>query len=49
MKIVKGALVVLKVRKTVVNMFVLMGEIYKGAEVLIVSVSSAEEKTMMWY
>ncbi|KAG6790575.1 hypothetical protein POTOM_006732 [Populus tomentosa] len=49
MKIVKGALVVLKARKTVANMFVLMGETYQGAEASIASASPAEEKTMMWH
>ena len=49
MKIVKGALVVLKARKTVANMFVLMGETHHGAEASIASVSPAEEKTMMWH
>jgi hypothetical protein len=49
MKIVKGALVVLKARKTVANMFVLMGETHHGAAASIASASSAEEKTMMWH
>ncbi|KAG6738050.1 hypothetical protein POTOM_059589 [Populus tomentosa] len=49
MKIVKGALVVLKARKTVANMFVLMGETHQGAEASIASASPAEEKTMMWH
>jgi transposase InsO family protein len=49
MKIVKGALVVLKARKTVANMFVLMGETHHGAEASIASASPAEEKTMMWH
>jgi len=38
-KIVKGALVVLKARKTVANMFVLMGETHHGAEASIASAS----------
>jgi transposase InsO family protein len=49
MKIVKGALVVLKARKTVANMFVLMGETHHRAEASIASASPAEEKTMMWH
>jgi hypothetical protein len=49
MKIVKGALVVLKARKTVANMFVLMGETHHGAEASIASASPAEEKTMTWH
>jgi hypothetical protein len=49
MKIIKGALVVLKARKIVANMFVLMGETYHEAEASIVSASPAEEKTMMWH
>ena len=40
---------VLKARKTVVNMFVLMGETHHEAEASIASASSAEEKTMMWH
>jgi hypothetical protein len=49
MKIIKGALVVLKARKTVANMFVLMGETHHETEVSIASASPAEEKTMMWH
>jgi hypothetical protein len=49
MKIVKGALMVLKARKTVANMFVLMGETHHGAEASIASASPAEEKTMTWH
>jgi hypothetical protein len=49
MKIIKGALVVLKARKTVVNMFVLMGETHHEAEASIASANPAEEKTMMWH
>ena len=49
MKIIKGALVVLKARKTVANMFVLIGETHHGAKASIVSASPAEEKTMMWH
>jgi len=48
MKIVKGALVVLKARKIVANLFVLMGETHHEAETSIASASPAEEKTMMW-
>jgi len=49
MKMIKGALMVLKARKTVANMFVLMGETYHEAEASIVSASPAEENTMMWH
>jgi len=49
MKIIKGALVVLKARKTVANMFVLMRETHHGAEASIASANPAEEKTMMWH
>jgi hypothetical protein len=41
--------VVLKARKTVANMFVLMGETHHEAEASIASASPAEEKTMMWH
>jgi len=49
MKIIKGALVVLKARKTVANMFVLMGETHHGAEASIALASPAKEKAMMWH
>ncbi|KAG6780349.1 hypothetical protein POTOM_013203 [Populus tomentosa] len=49
MKIIQGALVVLKARKTVANMFVLMGETHYGAKASIASSNPAEEKTMMWH
>jgi len=45
MKIVKGALVILKVRKTVANMFVLMGETHHGAEASIASWKQMAGKT----
>jgi hypothetical protein len=49
MKIFKRALVVLKARKIVANLFVLMGETHHETEVSITSASPAEEKTMMWH
>jgi hypothetical protein len=49
MKIIKGALMVLKARKIVANLFVLMGETYHEAEASIASASPTEEKTMMWH
>jgi hypothetical protein len=49
MKIVKGALVVLKARKIAANLFVLMRETHHEAEASIASASPAEEKTMMWH
>jgi hypothetical protein len=49
MKIVKGALVVLKARKIAANLFVLMGETHHEAEASIASASPAEEKMMMWH
>jgi len=49
MKIVKGALMVLKARKIVANMFVLMVETHHKAEASIASASPAEEKTMIWH
>jgi len=49
MKIIKGALVVLKARKIVANLFVLMGETHHEAKASIASASPAEEKTMMWH
>jgi hypothetical protein len=45
MKIIKGALVVLKVKKTVANMFVLMGETHHGAEASIASWKQMAGKT----
>jgi len=41
--------VVLKARKTVANMFVLMGEAHHEAETSIALASPAEEKTMIWH
>jgi hypothetical protein len=49
MKIIKRAMMVLKARKTVANMFVLMGETHHRAEASITLASPAEEKTMMWH
>jgi len=49
MKIVKGALVVLKARKIVANLFVLMGETHCEAKTSIASANPVEEKTMMWH
>jgi len=49
MKIIKGALVILKARKIAANLFVLMGETHYETEASIASASLAEEKTMMWH
>jgi hypothetical protein len=46
MKIFKRALVVLKAKKIVANLYVLMGETHHETEVSIASASPAEEKTM---
>jgi len=48
-KIIKGALVVLKARKIIANFFMLIGEIYHEADASIASFSSTEEKTVMWH
>jgi len=49
MQIVKGALVVLKARKIVADLFMLMEETHHETEVSIASISLAEKKTMMWH
>jgi hypothetical protein len=48
-KIVKGALMILKARRIVVNLFVLMRETHHETGTSIASASPAEEKTMMWH
>jgi hypothetical protein len=49
MKIIKWALVVLKARKIVANLFVLMGETHCEAKTSSASANPVEEKTMMWH
>ena len=49
MKIVNGALVVMKAEKIAANMYMLKGETQQEGEVSIASASSAEESTIMWH
>ncbi|XP_073130870.1 uncharacterized mitochondrial protein AtMg00300-like [Henckelia pumila] len=49
MKIVKGALVIMKAEKVATNLYVLMGEIHKEAELAIASIGSGEESTVLWH
>jgi hypothetical protein len=48
MKIITRVLMVLKARKTNVNLFLLIREIYHKAEASIAATSSTKEKTIMW-
>jgi hypothetical protein len=49
MKIIKRALMVLKARKIVANLFVLIRETHHEVDASIASASSLEEKMMMWH
>ena len=49
MKIVKGALVVMKAEKIAANLYMLKEETQQKGEVFITLASSAEESTMMWH
>nr|XP_048330564.1 uncharacterized mitochondrial protein AtMg00300-like [Ziziphus jujuba var. spinosa] len=49
MKIVKGALVVMKAEKIAANLCMLKGETLQEGEASTASASSPEESTMMWY
>ena len=49
MKIIKGALVVMKAEKIAANLYMLKGETQQEGEASIASTSSAEESTMMWH
>ncbi|XP_073120290.1 uncharacterized mitochondrial protein AtMg00300-like [Henckelia pumila] len=49
MKIVKGAPVVMKTKKVAANLFVLLGETHKEAELAIASIGLGKESTMLWH
>lgn len=49
MKIVKGALVIMKAEKIAANLFMLEGETLLEANACIVSTNEGEESTMMWH
>lgn len=49
MKIVKGTLVVMKAEKVAANLYMLMGETHKEAELAVAVSSSGEESTMLWH
>ncbi|XP_073148775.1 retrovirus-related Pol polyprotein from transposon TNT 1-94 isoform X1 [Henckelia pumila] len=49
MKIVKGALVVMKAKKVAANLYVLLGETHKEAELAVASIGSGEESTVLWH
>ncbi|XP_073153973.1 uncharacterized mitochondrial protein AtMg00300-like [Henckelia pumila] len=49
MKIVKGALVVMKAEKFDANLYVLLGETHKEAELAAASIGSGEESTVLWH
>lgn len=49
MKIVKGALVIMKAEKIAANLFMLEGETLSEANACIVSTNEEEESTMMWH
>ncbi|XP_073130075.1 uncharacterized protein [Henckelia pumila] len=48
-EIVKGALVVMKADNIVANLYVLMGETHKEAELVVALVGSGEESTVLWH
>ena len=48
-KIVKGALVVMKSEKIAANLFMLKGETLQEADACVASISKGEESTMMWH
>lgn len=49
MKIVKGALVVMKGEKITTNLFMLKGETLQEADACIVSINNGEKLTIMWH
>ncbi|XP_073153536.1 uncharacterized mitochondrial protein AtMg00300-like [Henckelia pumila] len=49
MKIVKGALVVMKAEKVAANLYVLLGKTHKETELAIASIGSGEESTVLWH
>ena len=49
LKIIKGALVVLKAEKIAANLYMLKGETHQEATASIASISSTEEVTIMWH
>ena len=49
MKIVKGALVMMKAEKIAANLYMLKGETQQKGEASAALASSAEELTMMWH
>lgn len=49
MKIVRGALVVMKAEKLAANLFMLKGETLQEADACVASTSKGEESTMMWH
>ena len=49
LKIIKGALVVLKAEKIVANLYMLKGETHQKTTASIASTSFVEEMTIMWY
>ncbi|XP_073122973.1 uncharacterized mitochondrial protein AtMg00300-like [Henckelia pumila] len=49
MKIVKGALVVMKAEKVAANLYVLLEETHKEAELAVASIGSGEESTVLWH
>ncbi|KZV17990.1 hypothetical protein F511_21146 [Dorcoceras hygrometricum] len=49
MKIVKGALVVMKAEKVAANLYVLLGETHKEAELAVASSGSGEELSVLWH
>lgn len=49
MKIVRGALVIMKAEKIATNLFMLEGETLPEANACVASTSKGEESTMMWH
>ncbi|KZV18195.1 hypothetical protein F511_20144 [Dorcoceras hygrometricum] len=49
MEIVKGALVVMKAEKVTANLYALLGETHKEAELAVASSGSGEELSVLWY
>ena len=48
LKVIKGALVMMKEEKTTANLYILLRDTLQEAEALVVS-TSQEEMTMMWH
>ena len=49
MKIVKGALVVMKAEKIATNLYILKGETLEEAQAAVASKKTIEESTMLWH